>query len=108
MRLLTAHPMTRRECSQDHGKIQPSLTRPDIADVARPFLVWQVCCEVSIQQIGCDVELVVAIGRGLVFSGPDNGYTILAHQTAHTAMANIQADLLQLWSSFLADHSCPG
>ena len=34
---------------QDHGKIQPALARPDIADVTDPFLVWLIRREVPIQ-----------------------------------------------------------
>ena len=32
-----------------HSKIQPTFTRPDIADVGYPLLVWFVCSEVTIQ-----------------------------------------------------------
>ena len=54
---------------QDHSQIQPALTGPDVADVACPFLVWLIRCEVTIQQVRRNVELVVAIGRDLVFAG---------------------------------------
>lgn len=46
---------------QDHSKIQPAFTRPDICDVTSPFLVWAVGCKVSIQQVGCNVEFVIAV-----------------------------------------------
>lgn len=40
---------------------------------------------------------VIAIGRCLVFASSDDRYAVLAHQTAHTAMTDVQADLLQLF-----------
>jgi len=82
---------------QDHGQIQPALTRPNIANVTRPFQVWPVCCEVPIQQVRRNVELVVAIGCELVFTHSHNRYVVLAHQTANATMANIQTDFFQLF-----------
>lgn len=81
---------------QNHGKIQPSLPRPDIADVTRSFLVWQVCCEVTGQQLRRDVELVFAVRCHLVFTSSHDGYAILAHQASNTTMPDVQADLFQL------------
>ena len=40
---------------------------------------------------------MIAVGRHLVFAGSDNGYAVLAHQSAHASVPNIQADLLQLF-----------
>ena len=45
---------------QDDGQIQPTLAGPDIANVSSPLLVWRISGEVSIQQVRCNVELVVA------------------------------------------------
>ena len=53
---------------EDHSQIQPTLARPDIADVARPLLVWRTSVEVAIQQVRCDVKFVVAISRDFVFA----------------------------------------
>ena len=36
---------------EDDGQIQPPLAGPDVADVARPFLVWPICREVTVQQV---------------------------------------------------------
>lgn len=33
---------------------------PDVTDIARPFLIWSICRDVTIQQVRCDIELVVA------------------------------------------------
>ncbi len=78
-------------------EIQPTLGRPDIADVTSPFLVRGFRHKVAIQHIGRDVEAVVAICRCLVFTGSDHSEAVLAHQTADTAVTNIQADLLQFF-----------
>ena len=78
-----------------HGQIEPTLTGPDIADVSSPLLVWPVSCKVSVKPIWRDIELLIAIGRCLIFAGSDNAQTVLAHQTANTSMSNRQTDLLE-------------
>ena len=52
---------------QNHRQIEPALTGRDIADINHPSLVWSIRFKVTVQQVGCDLELVVAIGRDLVF-----------------------------------------
>jgi len=47
---------------QDHRQIQPPFAGPDVADIARPFLVGPICREVTVQQVRRDVEGVVAVG----------------------------------------------
>jgi len=79
-----------------HCQIQPALAGPDVTDVTGPFPVRGIGHEVTIQQIGCDVEAVIAVGCCLVFAGSDHFEAILAHQTAHTTMANAQTGLFQL------------
>ena len=37
---------------KDDGEIQPTLTGPDVADIARPFLIGPFCREVAVQQVG--------------------------------------------------------
>ena len=74
IRLLTAQPMTRRECrSKITAKFAmmpplvrgpwrtPTLTGPDVTDIARPFLVGLGSMEVAIQKVRRDVEGVIAI-----------------------------------------------
>lgn len=51
---------------QDDCEIQPTFTRPDIADVISPLLVWGISVEVVIQQVRRDVELVVTVCHDLV------------------------------------------
>lgn len=81
----------------DHGQIQPSYTRPNVADITSPLLIWRIRCEVPIQLIWGDVELMITIRRDLVFAGPYDRYTVLAHQSSHKAMPHLQADLFQLF-----------
>jgi hypothetical protein len=110
IRLLTDHPITPRMQIQDHGKIQPTFTRPDLADVTGPFLVRLISCEVPAQQVRCDVELMITVRRDLVFAGSHYRYTVLTHplpgsclpanderETPNTSMANVRTDLFQLF-----------
>lgn len=55
---------------QDHSQIQPAFARPDIADIACPLLIGLVSRKVPVQQVGCYVELVVAISCYLVLACP--------------------------------------
>ena len=64
---------------EDHSQIQPTLTCPNITDVASPFLIGLLSGEVTIQKIRRDIELMVAIGCDLVFTRSHNGYAVLAH-----------------------------
>lgn len=106
-----------------HSQIQPTLACPNIADVASLFLVWRICHEVTIQQIGRDVELVIAVPlsagcsaiacRAMVVTlclrvrTTDMQFwrvhcLVVAacsdeRETANTTMANIQANFLQLF-----------
>ena len=93
-----------------HSQIQPTLTGPDVADIARllpgnglpanherAFLVRPSRTEVTVQQVRCDVERVIAIRRRFEFACSFNNDPVLAHQTPHTSMPDIDADLLQLF-----------
>ena len=82
---------------QGHSEIQPTFSRPHVADVARPFPVGPVRCKVPVQQIRRDVEGVVAICGHLVFLRPFDPYAVLAHQPTNAAMADVQTELLQLF-----------
>ena len=53
--------------------------------------------EVPVQQVWRNVELVIAVSRHLVFPCSDHRYAVLAHQTADTAVTDIQSDLFQLF-----------
>ena len=79
---------------QDDCEIQPTFTRPDIADVTSPLLVWVISVEVAIQQVRHDVELVVTVCRDLVLACSNNAYAVLAHQSGgvspwHTVGKNL-------------------
>ena len=96
---------------QDHSQIQPALAGPELpiegaigsspmgdADIARPFLIGLISGEVPIQQVRRDIELMIAVGRHLVFACSNNGYAVLTYQTTDTAVPHIQASLFQLFS----------
>lgn len=78
---------------QDHSQIQPALTGPDVADVTGPFLVWLIRCEVTIQQVRRNVELVIAVDRDLMLTRTHHRDAVLTHQPANTAVPDVQADL---------------
>ena len=80
----------------DHGKIDPSLPRPDIGDVARPLLVRPARREVLLQEIRRDVEGVIAVGGRLELAGPNDLNAIMSHQATNSALTNLQTQLVQL------------
>lgn len=80
----------------DHGQINPPLARPDIGDVACPLLVRPARLEVLLQEILRDVEGVIAVGRALELSAANDLNAILAHKSPDTALADADAQLLQL------------
>ena len=102
-RQIPLHPVTDRPADdapgvqiEDNGQIQPTFARPDVADVSGPFLVGAVRREILIQQVGSNVERVIAVCRRLILLGSDNLDTILTHQTAHAPVPNPQPQFLQL------------
>ena len=76
--------------------IQPALAGPDVRDVTCPFLVWSGVRKILIQQIWDDVERMIAIRCHLVFLGPSDLGTVIAHQTAHAPLPNAHTQFLQL------------
>lgn len=82
---------------EDHCQLQPTLTRPDIVDVASPFLIGLVGCEVPAHQVWRNVELGLTIRRGLVFALSHNGNAVLAHQLANASVTYIQSYFFQLF-----------
>lgn len=53
---------------QDYSQVKPALTGPNVADITRPFLVWCFCHEVTIQQVRCDIQLMVIVPSRLMVS----------------------------------------
>ena len=90
----------------DHSQINPPLARPDIGDVACALLVRPARSEVLLQEIRRDVEGVIAVGRALELSAADDLDAILAHKSPDTALADADAQLIQLlshaWSAVAA------
>lgn len=87
---------TARKQINDYSQIDPALPRPDIGDVVGPLLVLPARCEILLQEIRRDVEGVIAVGRALEHSASDDLDAVLAHQTTHSALADTDAQLVQL------------
>lgn len=85
----------------NNGQIQPAFTGLDVGYVTSPFLVWAICREILIQQVGRDVERIVAVCRGLVFLGSDYLDSVPTHQTAHAP------PLGRLLCNRLSGNGCP-
>ena len=82
---------------KNDSQVEPSFSRPDIADVTCPLLVRLIGMEVPVQQVRRDIESVIAIRCDLVFFRPLNADAILAHQSANPAMTDVQTHLLQFF-----------
>src|SRR5260370_27876796 len=59
-----AHHLTAEQV-EDDGQKQPTLVRPDVRDVRSPDLIGTRGREVSLQQVRCDRQAVVAVCRDL-------------------------------------------
>ena len=79
------------ECSQ----INPTLPRSDIGDITCPFLLRPARRKILLQEIRRDVEGMVTVGGALELPAADNLDAVLAHQTAHPALADADAQLVQ-------------
>ncbi len=83
--------------AHDRRQIQPPFAGPDVADVAPHFWFGSVAPEIAIKHVRGDVERMIAVcGRlelVLFFGDP-----VFTHQAAHTPMANIDANFLELFS----------
>lgn len=85
-----------RKQINDYSQINPTFPRPDIGDVTSPLLVRPAGGEVLLQGIRRDVERMVAVGGAFELPAADDPDAILAHQTAHPALADAYAKLVQL------------
>ena len=106
--------MRRRAALPGAGRApSPTFGGPDIADIARPFLIGRGGQEIPIQQVGGPrpfwAEMVLAIGGDLVAAGanglglgpfPRKGrrlrYPIDLHQPSHTTLTDIETHLFEL------------
>ena len=68
-------------------QINPALPRPDIGDVAGPFLIGLARREILLQEIWRDVECVVAVCSRFEFMGSDHTNRVFPHQSAYPAMS---------------------
>ena len=68
IRLLTAHPTTRREYrSMMIARYSQPLPVQYMADVTHPFLIGPTRVEIPIQEVGCYIEIMDTVGCNLVF-----------------------------------------
>ena len=65
-------------------------------NIASPFAIGRVCDEVAIKNVWRNAEVVIAVGRNLVFAGANGTDPIDLHQSANPPFADIKARLLQL------------
>lgn len=84
---------------QDDSQIDPAFARPDIGDVAGPFLVGLARSEILLQEIWRDVECVIAVSRRKSRSGASDTPPGGAQHASPTR---------SILPSFGANHSCPG
>jgi len=75
-------------------QIQPTLTGPDIADIAHPFLIGPFCREVTVHQVRRDVERVIAVSGRFEFPRSFNDDPVVAHQSPDPAVPDIDTDFL--------------
>jgi len=52
---------------EDDRQVEPGLSGPHIADVTGPLLVRLIGTEIPVQKVRRDVDLMIAVGRHLVF-----------------------------------------
>ena len=87
---------------KNDGQIQPTFLRPDVADVARLFLIGCIRMEVPIQQVRGDIEAVAAVRGRLELLVSFYRNSVQSHQSANATMPDIKPQLLQLF-----DHAGP-
>lgn len=80
----------------DERQKKPTLMGLDIADVACPFTVWLVGCEVPVQQVRCNVEAMIAFPGCFELLVSFNRIGIFAHQPANATVANVEPQLFHL------------
>ena len=73
--------------AQMTDKSKPPFHRPDIADVGHPSFVRKLRLEVSLEKIGGDGKLVVAVGRLSKFASHNPADALLLHESGHAMSA---------------------
>jgi hypothetical protein len=81
IRLLTVQPMTRRGCK----------SRIDVCDVASPLLVGCIGCKVTIQQVGRDIEFMIAVPLSA------DCFAIACRAVVVTVCLRVRTTDLQFW-----------
>src|SRR5215213_3102783 len=84
-----------REQIEDHGEVEPALTRPDVRDIGVPFLVRTVRREVLLDQVGSDRKSMMAVGGAFEATFLPGLEPILAHQSGRPTSPDWQAMILE-------------
>lgn len=79
-----------------HSQIVPTVIRPDVGNVDRPFLIGTDGREVPSQQVGRDIESRVTIRGYFTLLGSDKLDVVLTYQKTYASMPDHQAQPLQL------------
>lgn len=74
----------------DDSEVEPALGSPDITDISRPFPVGAFSKEITVQKVGRNVRLVVAVGRHLVATGAHGPDPVGLHEAANATFPDIK------------------
>src|SRR3954452_22310769 len=80
---------------QDHGQVEPALTRPHVRDIRVPFLVRALGREVLLKQVGSNRKGVVAVGGALEAALLPGLEAVLTHQPSRPTAPDGQALILE-------------
>lgn len=85
-----------RETVQNHGKIEPTFTCPDIGNVAKPNFIGSLCREVLTDKIWSHWQLMPRIGGHFESAPRFRADAILLHQASYPVFTAVNALSLEL------------
>jgi len=80
-----------------HGQEQPALVGSDVRDVARPHLVGLAHDELTIEQVGRDRQIVIAVGGDLEAPLALGTNAVQLHEFLHSLLADSNSACEQLF-----------
>ncbi len=86
----------------DDSEVKPALGNPDITDISCPFPVGAFSKEITVQKVGRNVRLAVAVGRHLVATGAHGPDPVGLHEAANATFPDIKPDFPEVH-----DHARP-
>ena len=75
---------------KDDSEVEPTFLRPDIANIARPFLIGAIRIEVPVHKVRCDVEAVMTVRGRFELLVPPYLYPVFLHQPANATVTDSQ------------------